>query len=66
MSTLLLPVGVILVLAGLLIIPITVHTMLETHAPRPMKRLAFSLMASAVNLGSVLAGIALIWSSMKR
>lgn len=63
MSALLLAVGVILLIAGLLILPVAAHAALEAREPRPLKRLAFSLLASAVNLGSVLAGAALIWSS---
>lgn len=63
MTTLLIAIGVALSLAGVLVFPVAAHVMLEALSPRSLKRLGLSLLATLVNCGSTVLGVALIWTA---
>lgn len=56
--------GTLLTLLGLIVMPITANTILDTQSPHTPRRLLLGLLTTALNIGGALAGFALIWSAV--
>lgn len=65
MNIILIPAGVVLIVAGLVVLPLVAYVMLETHPPRSLRRLILSLGAITVNFATMAGGVGLIWLALK-